>query len=99
MSQQSFNITSAVHSAFRLYEKEQYHECVDICIQILGIDCTRADIWNLAGIVMLKLELYEKAVEYFTQAAHFAPNDLSHRINLAEAYRRGGKILGQVLMS
>ena len=90
MSQQSFNITSAVHSAFRLYEKEQYHECVDICIQILGIDCTRADIWNLAGIVMLKLELYEKAVEYFTQAAHFAPNDLSHRINLAEAYRRGG---------
>ncbi len=90
MSQQSFNITSAVHSAFRLYEGEQYHECVDICIQILGIDCTRADIWNLAGIVMLKLELYEKAVEYFTQAAHFAPNDLSHRINLAEAYRRGG---------
>lgn len=90
MSQQSFNITSAVHSAFRLYEEEQYHECVDICIQILGIDCTRADIWNLAGIVMLKLELYEKAVEYFTQAAHFAPNDLSHRINLAEAYRRGG---------
>lgn len=90
MSQQSFNITSAVHSAFRLYEGEQYHECVDICIQILGIDCTRADIWNLAGIVMLKLELYEKAVEYFAQAAHFAPNDLSHRINLAEAYRRGG---------
>ncbi|CAM3296144.1 tetratricopeptide repeat protein [Helicobacter labetoulli] len=90
MSQQSFNITSAVHSAFRLYEEEQYHECVDICIQILGIDCTRADIWNLAGIVMLKLELYEKAVEYFAQAAHFASNDLSHRINLAEAYRRGG---------
>lgn len=90
MSQQSFNITSAVHSAFRLYEEGQYHECVDICIQILGIDCTRADIWNLAGIVMLKLEMYEKAAEYFTQAANFAPNDLNHRINLAETYRRGG---------
>ena len=90
MSQQSFNIASAVHSAFRLYEESQYHECMDICIQILGIDCTRADIWSLAGIVMLKLEMYEKAVEYFTQASNFAPNDLSHRINLAEAYRRGG---------
>ena len=90
MSQQSFNIASAVHSAFRLYEESQYHECMDICIQILGIDCTRTDIWSLAGIVMLKLEMYEKAVEYFTQASNFAPNDFSHRINLAEAYRRGG---------
>lgn len=89
MSQQNLNISSAVHLAFKLYEEEKYAECVEVCIQILGVDCTRADVWSLAGIVMMKLEIYERAVEYFTQASHCAPDDVSHRINLAEAYRRG----------
>lgn len=91
MSQRNFDIASAVEMAYQLYQQKHYHQCVDICIQILGIDCTRADIWNLAGIIMLELKFYERAIEYFTQATQCEPTEPNHRINLAEAYRRAGK--------
>lgn len=91
MSQQSFNVISAADMAYQLYQSKQYHECVDMCIQVLALDCTRADIWNLAGIVMLELKLYERAIEYFTQAAQSQREQPHYSINLAEAYRRNGE--------
>lgn len=90
MSQQHFNIDSAIQMAYQLYESKSYHQCADICIQILSIDCTRADIWNLAGIVALELKIYERAIEYFTQASKYEPKQVNHKLNLAEAYRRSG---------
>ncbi|CUU39730.1 tetratricopeptide repeat protein [Helicobacter typhlonius] len=90
MSQKKIDIATAVEMAYKLYQQKQYHQCVDICIQILAIDYTRADIWNLAGIVMLELKIYKRAIEYFTQAAKCNQRDLDYQINLAEAYRRSG---------
>ncbi|MDE7235016.1 MAG: tetratricopeptide repeat protein, partial [Helicobacter japonicus] len=90
MSQQKFDVVSAVETAYQLYEHKHYHQCMDICISILSIDCTRADIWHLAGVVMFELEFYDRAVEYFTQAAQCQPTESYHRINLAESYRRSG---------
>ncbi len=91
MSQTNFDIDVAVQMAHSLYQSKKYHECIDICIQILGVDCTKADVWNLAGIVMLELNIHKRSIEYFTQAIRCEPMQLSYKLNLAEAHRRSGQ--------
>ncbi|WP_301186405.1 lipopolysaccharide assembly protein LapB, partial [uncultured Helicobacter sp.] len=90
MSRQNFDITSAVQMAHQLYQSQRYHECIDICIQILGIDYTQAQVWSLAGMVMLELKSFERAIAYFSQAMQYEPTQPNHTINCAEAYRRSG---------
>ena len=76
--------------AHQLYQSQRYHECIDICIQILGIDYTQAQVWSLAGMVMLELKSFERAIAYFSQAMQYEPTQPNHTINCAEAYRRSG---------
>lgn len=88
---QNFDTHSAFQLAQQLYQNEQFNKCVEVCVEILKVDRHQAQVWNLAGIVMLKLEIYEKAIEYFQEASVLEPAESSHLINIAEAYRRWGK--------
>lgn len=88
---QNFDTYSALQLAQELYQNEQFNECIEICIEILKIDRHQAQVWNLAGIVMLKLGIYEKAIEYFQEASVLEPAESNHLINIAEAYRRWNK--------
>lgn len=85
-----FDSVNAVDIAYQLYHLKRYNECVDMCIHILGLDYTRADMWNLAGIVMLELKMYQQAIAYLTQATQYEQMQESYVINLAEAHRRSG---------
>lgn len=88
--QQQLNIKSAIKVANELFNKKHYHECLDICIRVLGEDYARADVWSLAGSVMLEMNMCDRALEYFAQSVEYAPNEPIYKINLAEAHRRSG---------
>lgn len=87
MSQQN-HIQNAIESAYSLYEHKNYHECIDLCIQILSIDYARAEVWNLAGLVLLELQNPIHAISYLTQAHDLCPHEISYALNLAESHRR-----------
>lgn len=90
MSEQITDVSTALQFANHLYQNQRYDECIEVCIKILSVDCKNAEVWNLAGIVMLELRIFDRAVEYLQEASNLAPLQFSYAINLAEAYRRWG---------
>lgn len=54
------------------FANKNYSECVGLCVEILTLDHFDIDTWNLAGITMIELKEYARAIEYLAEGLHLA---------------------------
>ena len=54
------------------FADKNYSECVGLCVEILTLDHFDIDTWNLAGITMIELKEYARAIEYLAEGLHLA---------------------------
>lgn len=59
------------------FTNKRYNECVGLCIEILSINHFDIEIWNLAGLVMLELKDYPRAIEYLSEGLNLARGNLA----------------------
>ena len=59
------------------FTNKRYNECVALCIEILSINHFDIEIWNLAGLVMLELKDYTRAIEYLSEGLNLARGNLA----------------------
>lgn len=85
---EGFDINNAFCVAQELYKTKRYAESMEMCLKLLELDKTNANVWNLAAFSTLELGYFDRAIAYWQEASALQPLQISHHINIAEAYRR-----------
>lgn len=70
------NISAKKHLCAQAFANKNYSECVGLCVEILTLDHFDIDTWNLAGITMIELKEYARAIEYLAEGLHLAREKL-----------------------
>lgn len=66
------DITTKKQLCAQAFAHKNYSECVGLCVEILTLDHFDIDTWNLAGITMIELQEYARAIEYLAEGLHLA---------------------------
>ena len=66
------NIATKRQLCARAFANKNYSECVGLCVEILALDHFDIDTWNLAGITMIEIKEYARAIEYLAEGLHLA---------------------------
>lgn len=56
---------------------KNYSECIGLCIEILTLEPTDVQTWNLAGFIMIERKDFKRAIEYFSEGLNFAKTQLT----------------------
>ena len=69
---------------------EEYDQAEKQLLKALTKDNESGGAYNKLGVVKMRQEEFQKAIEYFRNALHRDPDDLQVRSNLAEAFLKAG---------
>ena len=70
------NISTKKQLCAQAFANKNYSECVGLCVEILALDHFDIDTWNLAGITMIEIKEYARAIEYLSEGLHLARDKL-----------------------
>ncbi|MBF0370246.1 MAG: tetratricopeptide repeat protein [Magnetococcales bacterium] len=87
-------IADFYQKAIDSYQADKHKETIASCQKILAIEPRSPAIWNLVGITMGKMDLFEEALQFLNKAVELSPKYAAAWYNMGWILGRKGQVEG-----